>query len=83
MSDWSSWSSCSVSCGEGTKSRTRTCNGPAKVCVGEQKQIFGCNLTDCITTSTTTTPKISTTVISTTTLPDLGIIPMIIQIMTF
>ena len=78
MSDWSSWSSCSVSCGKGTKSRTRTCDGPAKVCVGEQKQIQGCNLTDCTITSTTTT-----TVISTTTLPDLGIIPMIIQIMTF
>ena len=43
MSDWSSWSSCSVTCGEGTKSRTRTCNGPAKSCVGEQQQVHECN----------------------------------------
>lgn len=72
MGDWSSWSSCSVSCGEGTKSRTRTCDGPEKVCNGDRKQVQGCNLTDCTTTSTTTTPEITT---STTTLPDLGLIP--------
>ena len=70
-----------VTCGEGMKHRTRTCNGPAKVCVGEQQQVHECNLPACTTTSTSTstttstTPKITTTVVSTTTLPALGIIP--------
>ena len=64
-----------VTCGEGMKYRTRTCNGPAKVCVGEKQQVHDCNLPACSTTSTTTTPKITTTVVSTTTLPALGIIP--------
>ena len=64
-----------ITLGEGMKYRTRTCNGPAKVCVGEKQQVHECNLPACTTTSTTMTPKITTTVVSTTTLPALGIIP--------
>ena len=28
FSEWSDWSTCSVTCGEGTKSKTRICLGP-------------------------------------------------------
>ncbi|XP_065673062.1 A disintegrin and metalloproteinase with thrombospondin motifs adt-1-like [Hydra vulgaris] len=46
-SDWSIWSNCSVSCGGGTKSRTRICLDPFKSCVGNTTDITDCysNLT--------------------------------------
>ncbi|XP_065671429.1 uncharacterized protein LOC100203937 isoform X14 [Hydra vulgaris] len=46
-SDWSSWLNCSVSCGGGTKNRTRTCLDPVKSCVGNTIDITDCysNLT--------------------------------------
>ncbi|KAJ8038941.1 Hemicentin-1 [Holothuria leucospilota] len=34
-SDWSDWSTCSLSCGGGVKSRTRTCSNPAPAFNGE------------------------------------------------
>ena len=46
-SDWSSWSPCSSSCGEGQETRTRTCTNPApahggKDCPGEAKETRAC-----------------------------------------
>ncbi|XP_078312841.1 properdin-like [Crassostrea virginica] len=46
-SDWSSWSPCSNSCGEGQETRTRTCTNPApehggKDCPGDSKETRAC-----------------------------------------
>ncbi|XP_074659491.1 MAM and LDL-receptor class A domain-containing protein 1-like [Tubulanus polymorphus] len=47
-SDWGNYGSCSVSCGDGTKTRTRTCTNPAPsnggaVCVGDASESISCN----------------------------------------
>ncbi|KAK3089127.1 hypothetical protein FSP39_001055 [Pinctada imbricata] len=42
---WTLWSSCSVSCANGTQSRTRTCSGPqhdGKDCVGDYIEVKDC-----------------------------------------
>ncbi|KAG7336269.1 hypothetical protein KOW79_000962 [Hemibagrus wyckioides] len=47
--EWSSWSSCSVSCSNGTMQRTRECNGPSyggSECQGEWLQRRDCFLRD-------------------------------------
>ncbi|XP_078312843.1 uncharacterized protein LOC144619278 [Crassostrea virginica] len=46
-SDWSSWSPCSKSCGEGHETKTRTCTNPApehggKDCPGDSKETRAC-----------------------------------------
>ncbi len=51
-SDWGSWSDCSVSCGEGVKTRWRSCNNPAplnggKQCIGDRVQHIPCRLPSC------------------------------------
>ncbi|XP_064457274.1 hemicentin-1-like isoform X2 [Ornithodoros turicata] len=51
-SQWSSWSHCSVSCGGGTKSRTRTCHAlPPSIggrsCIGNAIQVDFCNPQSC------------------------------------
>ncbi|KAM9489429.1 adhesion G protein-coupled receptor B1 isoform 9-T9 [Clarias gariepinus] len=48
--EWSSWSSCSVSCSNGTMQRTRECNGPSyggSECQGEWLQMRDCFLREC------------------------------------
>lgn len=42
---WSSWSSCSVSCGEGWQSRTRNCmtSGNSMMCIGPLRENRPCN----------------------------------------
>ncbi|XP_025103049.1 A disintegrin and metalloproteinase with thrombospondin motifs adt-1-like isoform X4 [Pomacea canaliculata] len=48
--DWGSWSSCSVSCGQGTRTRSRTCNGPnacGRPCEGNSSSEEYCNLSAC------------------------------------
>ena len=51
-SAWSAWSACSVSCGGGTKTRTRTCTNPAPECggascVGSTTETQDCNTQCC------------------------------------
>lgn len=53
-SAWSSWGSCSASCGGGTQSRTRTCTNPVPnacgaSCVGSNTQSQACNTQYCYT----------------------------------
>ncbi|GLH01974.1 Obscurin, partial [Gryllus bimaculatus] len=51
-SDWSSWTSCSTSCGRGTRRRYRDCSNPipmygGKICVGSDAQQEYCRQTPC------------------------------------
>ncbi|XP_031561120.1 A disintegrin and metalloproteinase with thrombospondin motifs adt-1-like isoform X2 [Actinia tenebrosa] len=51
-SDWKAWSSCSVTCGGGSQSRTRTCTNPTpanggKECEGEDTQTQACQASHC------------------------------------
>lgn len=47
FTEWSSWSSCSQSCGLAVKSRRRVCGNPApafggKMCIGPEKDEIYC-----------------------------------------
>lgn len=44
--DWSSWSACSVTCGSGVTSRTRSCPTPGN-CVGKNAETGSCQTTLC------------------------------------
>uniref|UniRef100_K1PWH9 Hemicentin-1 n=1 Tax=Magallana gigas TaxID=29159 RepID=K1PWH9_MAGGI len=49
---WGSWTSCSVTCGSGTQSRTRTCTDPApanggSTCSGNSTASQACNTQNC------------------------------------
>ena len=49
---WSSWGSCSVTCGTGSKVRTRTCTNPAPQynganCAGSGSDTSSCSLPNC------------------------------------
>ncbi|XP_045163524.2 A disintegrin and metalloproteinase with thrombospondin motifs 6-like [Mercenaria mercenaria] len=51
-SQWGTWSSCSVSCGGGVRSQSRTCTNPSpsltgKYCDGKNMQISSCNDNSC------------------------------------
>lgn len=56
-SEWSDWSTCSVECGGGTQTRTRTCTNPIPYCggadcVGGNSETQNCNTQACPTTWT-------------------------------
>ena len=49
---WSSWSSCTVTCGVGSRTRTRSCTNPAPQgdgadCVGSTRSTESCNIVAC------------------------------------
>jgi len=47
---WASWSTCSVTCGGGTHSRSRACINPqygGKTCNGESMEAQACNAHTC------------------------------------
>ncbi|XP_019632279.1 PREDICTED: coadhesin-like, partial [Branchiostoma belcheri] len=51
-SSWGGWSSCSVTCGSGSQSRSRTCTNPAPAygganCVGQSRETRQCNAGFC------------------------------------
>ena len=51
-SNFGDWSSCSVPCGDGTQTRTRSCNNPTPAdggadCVGEDSESQPCNMGEC------------------------------------
>ncbi|KAM8967216.1 LOW QUALITY PROTEIN: SCO-spondin-like [Pelodytes ibericus] len=51
-SEWSVWTDCTKSCGEGVRSRTRMCNSPAPLgdgdyCEGSSSDIASCYLAKC------------------------------------
>ncbi|KAK3087485.1 hypothetical protein FSP39_006555 [Pinctada imbricata] len=48
--EWSSWTECSQTCGDGQRSRQRICNVPlfgGRNCVGDTRQVADCNLQPC------------------------------------
>jgi len=65
-SSWSAWDSCSVSCGGGTQSRTRTCNNPTPQygganCSGSSSESQACNTHSCASYVTATGGAVTTT----------------------
>ena len=45
--DWTAWSSCSKTCGEGTESRSRNCDSPAAAHGGKECAGKGTDQKDC------------------------------------
>ena len=50
--NWSGWSECSVTCGDGNRSRSRTCTNPVpssdgRQCIGAPKVSKSCNIKPC------------------------------------
>lgn len=51
-SAWGSWGTCSLTCGVGQKTRSRTCTSPAPAyggnnCTGNSTDTASCNVTGC------------------------------------
>ncbi|XP_033752265.1 A disintegrin and metalloproteinase with thrombospondin motifs 6-like [Pecten maximus] len=66
FSNWSSYGSCSRECGNGTKTRTRTCNNPTPVgngsaCTGNTSEIVPCNSHPCPTACSSSSESLNCT----------------------
>jgi len=64
-SSYGSWGSCSVSCGGGTQSRTRSCNNPSRAyggvdCSGSTSESQSCNTQSCWTATSASGGSVST-----------------------
>ncbi|KAL9959837.1 hypothetical protein ACROYT_G033195 [Oculina patagonica] len=64
--NWSQWTACSVTCGDGIRSRSRSCTNPppsnnGASCVGDGSEVGACNLGAC--PAVTTAPPPTTPVI--------------------
>ncbi|CAN7994178.1 unnamed protein product, partial [Ixodes hexagonus] len=51
--EWSHWSSCSATCGQGVQERVRYCDNPSpgpggRPCVGRSQEIIACSLRECL-----------------------------------
>lgn len=49
-SDWTPWSTCTATCGGGTRKKNRTCSEPkygGKYCDGEEAETDMCNVDPC------------------------------------
>ena len=48
-SEWGFWSGCSVTCGSGSRQRSRSCqsNNPEGECVGGYTEVTGCTMASC------------------------------------
>ena len=56
-SEWSPWSHCSVTCGDGTQQRTRSCTNPPPLnggisCIGPAREAKTCTKKMCTTPGT-------------------------------
>ncbi|XP_060593950.1 coadhesin-like [Ruditapes philippinarum] len=65
-SGWSTWSSCSVTCGNGKRTKIRTCTNPAPTsgglnCTGSDTRVTACKKQPCSAVSTRTTTVVSQT----------------------
>lgn len=52
FSEWTEFSKCSASCGEGSRKRTRSCTNPlpahnGKQCIGETVETEDCKIKEC------------------------------------
>ena len=47
FSVWSSWDTCTQTCGGGTLSRSRTCDDPGNGCDGNTTDVRDCNTQEC------------------------------------
>ena len=45
--EWGAWTDCSSSCGNGVKSRDRSCSDPRHTCVGFPQQRASCHIKEC------------------------------------
>ncbi|XP_060600666.1 thrombospondin-2-like, partial [Ruditapes philippinarum] len=68
--NWGQWSTCSVTCRDGLKSRSRTFTNPrpsplGKYCDGDPSEVVSCTKSSCITKSTPTTSTTTTTLLPT------------------
>lgn len=68
--EWTAWTKCSVTCGNGTTERTRECDKPkpkysGKMCEGITHEMHECKLTPCVIPTNATVTNSNSTLNST------------------